>query len=261
MNKWALVAGIVAAFVGCIAVLDYRVQRKKSRHPPYHDNRRDTTTAYAKEAKNDAIARAIKDLQTEYTAQSQQHERTQKTVRNIGVLTLLAIGVYTLLTYCLLQTTRESFTAAQRAFVYADNFRLVSYRDKADALQYWRAALYLGNSGSTPTRGMKWVVQRMYGPPISPETNEVDISSAAESEGFLGPKASFPFFDMIINRTAEERIMKGEPLFILGKVTYFDTVTPSTIANMHTTKFCFQLYGPPYRADLPVPAVDTLITQ
>jgi hypothetical protein len=69
----------------------------------------------------------------------------------ISLLTLVAVGVYTSLTYCLLNAERESYTRVQRAFVFPVEFafRMERAKQRIGIKAVWK------NGGDTPTRNLR----------------------------------------------------------------------------------------------------------
>lgn len=184
----------------------------------------------------------------------------------LGLLTILILEVQVCI--YLRQTTIMSTQAGiandannltksiQRAFVYATDVELTPFRDSNRKLQYWRVSLNLENTGATPTKEIRWVVNPLYGPSTNPEFEEIEIRRDAVNLALLGPHMKVPFWDGIINRAAEEKIIKGQEFYILGLVDYVDVFDETF---WHVTKFCFHIYGAPWNDKLSATAMDLLI--
>jgi hypothetical protein len=144
------------------------------------------------------------------------------------------------------ETTRESFTAVQRAFVFGKEL-LVKY--DTEVMSYWRFAILVTNSGNTPTKGMEYVTISDRATPLDPEEAFVTTPKYVygvppsliqrRSGDLLGPHDEFVLIGSetgvpagSIAKMAEAR----ENYYVRGVIHYRD-VFKETVE--HITKFCF----------------------
>jgi hypothetical protein len=138
----------------------------------------------------------------------------------VSLLTLLAVVVYTSLTYGLLNSERESYTRVQRAFVFPAEyvFQMERAERKIDINAIWK------NGGDTPTRNLH-------------------ISITAERRNTpLPPDFEFPSDD--------QKIYDGQrlPILVLGPHASVSAIRPaevpfSAIPDINSGKEAAYLWG------------------
>jgi hypothetical protein len=184
------------------------------------------------------------------------HEKPNNWIR---LVTLLFVGGYTVLTYCSLQTSRESFTAVQRAFVGISEVKVE--RAKVFGFDGWLITPVIKNSGNTQTKGLhSLTIEACLGGGIIIGGTESNCSAMERrATGPIDPEDSFrtPFAKIRILPIlpqatipggaafiTPERIKnianRGEPGYLYGVIHYRDVFagTPD-----HITKYCFEFDG------------------
>jgi hypothetical protein len=161
------------------------------------------------------------------------------------------------------ETTRESFTAVQRAFITVRDIELVPIYEKEE-ITHWIFHMNVENSGNTPTKDFNIVRTNTDYPVPLPESflktypgirlpdGPPDPEDARDSQkrggislrrALIGPHAKYPI-DGGMGWPAAEGVHNGLPAILAGKtraftygtIHYHDTLkgTPE-----HVTKYCF----------------------
>jgi hypothetical protein len=180
--------------------------------------------------------------------------------RVIAVVGVLSICAAVLQWRALLrtdETTRESFSAVQRAFITVTDVSVSRgnpdrYPGGIQQSKFWMIGPIIENSGNTPTEHLRWM--NALSVTLSPEQDAdkvaVDIEKNASADpspwnyGILGPKAKMtldyagnPAFlsDQVISGLPELDRKNGKILW-QGVIRYHD-IFPDT--PEHLTKFCY----------------------
>ncbi len=158
----------------------------------------------------------------------------------ISLLTLATVVVYTSLTYCLLNTERESYTRVQRAFVFPAEyvFRMERADRRVSINAVWK------NGGDTPTRNLHISITEALR--RAPLPADFDFSSDDRNAYggrplpilVLGPHASVSGIRSAeIPLSAVSDINNGRAsVFLWGYASYDDV-----FGSPHVTRYCVQI--------------------
>jgi hypothetical protein len=158
----------------------------------------------------------------------------------ISLLTLVAVAVYTSLTYGLLNAERESYTRVQRAFVFPGEyvFRAEKTRRMIGVNVVWK------NGGGTPTRNLRISITE--GRRDAPLPSDFDFASDDQQIYgghplpilVLGPHASVSAIRHVeIPFGAVPGINSGRELVYLWGFVRYDDV----FGTPHITRYCVQI--------------------
>jgi hypothetical protein len=158
----------------------------------------------------------------------------------ISLLTLVAISVYTLLTYYLLNAQRESYTRVQRAFVFPAEyvFKMERAEQRIGVNAIWR------NGGDTPTRNLHISITEARRAAPLPSDFDFPPSDQKIYEGHplpilvLGPHASVSAIrGAEIPFSAISDINAGKDSAYLWGYARYDDV----FGAPHLTRYCVQI--------------------
>ena len=174
----------------------------------------------------------------------------------LGTWVLAIVGIWALITAsndAAHQTgvVRESFTAIQRAFVTVtdvsiDTFRHQIPNETGDL--FWRFIPTIENSGTTPTKNMKWTTSGVVGGPIE-DFNKlgIDIEALVKDNknawryGILGPRAKMNFTysadHLELHESWNCQLAKNAASHVWQGVIRYNDIFPDT--EEHVTKFCY----------------------
>jgi hypothetical protein len=144
------------------------------------------------------------------------------------------------------ESTRESFTAVQRAFVFGKELIIVH---DTGILGYWRFAVAVQNSGNTPTKAMDYMTISDSAPPIDPEdvfrrtpkyVYGVEPSINYRRSGdLLGPRDDFVLVgsETGLPQSAVAQMADSRTDYYVRGVIHYRDVFRDT--PEHITKFCY----------------------
>jgi hypothetical protein len=217
------------------------------------------------------IVAAIKALKEQKATDNKQNGAYQKKSLFWSKVTAGWVGTYTILTLvlvliskCNLDTSRESFTAVQRAFIVVDELRQEAVMGEGDQRIGWRFTPTIQNSGNTPAIGVSivaltpnnhweidaarrdrtlrtraWQLDSPGDPDevLSP-TEMGGINEAFIANTDLGPHGNIypiPTIEDIFPNSFDVNL-RGLGVFYYGSVHYKDVFD-----GQHVTKYCFAL--------------------
>jgi hypothetical protein len=173
----------------------------------------------------------------------------------IAVLTAVTIVVGTAQYFVLKradETTRESFSAVQRAFVTVTDVAIDSFHQKVmppmEGDLFWRFTPMIENSGTTPTRNLRWTTSATNEGPIT-DFNKLglDLEPLVKNNknawrfGILGPKAkmnlTYTANALELNESWIPLIADNKASFTWQGVIRYNDIFPET--EEHVTKFCY----------------------
>ena len=184
------------------------------------------------------------------TAKSRWYDYVKKPEGQISILTLLAILIYTGLTYCLtrqnstaIKISRQSFTDVQRAFVFPSQLRGMYFNNST----YGISAVWM-NSGSIPTVGMTTftsycaMVKQMPDDYKFPNlTGCKDVKKPFFTKFVIGPKAESSGAEVFYSPLDMTRTNAMDQIqYVWGWARYWD-VFQRLDRSPHVTRFCYRL--------------------
>jgi hypothetical protein len=190
----------------------------------------------------------------------EKYGRWKYVKRAIGVLTVIGVWVYTILTFGLLINSQTSLTAVQRAFIVASELKI-----EPAAGNTLRLMPVIKNSGNTPAVGVSIVVitpfDEVYmvpsnmsstaysflswkiGSPRDPDEliDHPNDIAFMKSNFTLGSQGGITASRLTVNMTVQNGIdAQANKIgrFIYGSIRYSDVFDTG-----HTSKFCFRTDG------------------
>src|SRR5271166_2453007 len=183
------IVGNYAAWVVCligmgvlgITLLERRDQRRRKGALSENEIGSEGATVLREHREQDAllhIARELRELRFEYLTKCQKHDPVQVVQTVVGFFTLALVACYTWLTYQSLQTTRDAYTATQRAFVVVGGLEHQTLYPEPDN---WRGfAPVIRNSGNTPATNVEY------------EMRGISLGGPMDRDAFPGVKIPEP---------------------------------------------------------------------
>jgi hypothetical protein len=261
---WQTVVLIMALVIVIIALenrdLGEKHNRNESDNPaPDQDNQR-------------PLNRALRLFESHIAQQrstSNQDRANSKTSKILGYATFAVVALYTGLTYKQWQTTRESFTAVQRAFVTMDDPLVEKSLGPDPAIAHlfvteaWTIKPVIRNSGNTPAKEVRWrsistsgpspiglepgQAIRITNPPVGRETwadtwdlpPDPEFDETEFNSGPLGPQRSIPIGGVSAPKAAIRDAMRAKRAWYIYGIVYYYDVFPGS--PRHKTKFCFSI--------------------
>ena len=149
------------------------------------------------------------------------------------------------------EVVRECFTAIQRAFVTVTDVSIDTFHKQVPNMTgdlFWRFIPTIENSGTTPTKNMKWTTSEVVGGPID-DFNKLglDIEALLKDNknawryGILGPRAQMNFTysadHLELHESWIPRLAANAVSHVWQGVIRYNDIFPNT--EEHVTKFCY----------------------
>ena len=129
----------------------------------------------------------------------------------------------------------ESLVLSEAAFVYGNPFRINPY--PRDGIEYDDFVIPIGNSGGTPTRGLRYRTNCQIAPDLKQDFFTAGLEAGNERTLILGPRSeiapiacAFPMSDM--KKLAATQALVA----VFGSAEYGDRVVEG---SSHKTEFCY----------------------
>lgn len=155
----------------------------------------------------------------------------------VGIITLIAVGIYTVVQICQTILIRENNEALQRAYVFLKDVRLERKNDDVfDIVPEWE------NTGNSETVNMTAHINRLMNiTPLPEGFNFGDIGTGTEVPIVLGPKTESGISFTAIRRSCLEKFNHRDGVsnfYVWGWAQYWDVFRRPT---PHRTRFCWDI--------------------
>jgi hypothetical protein len=153
----------------------------------------------------------------------------------------LSIAVFTIVLVVVTnrqaRLTKDALIYTQRAFVFVRNGQIAIGKDfKTDKVKNFKVSVTWENSGDTPTKNMRMMINRFVTPEPLPDDFDFPDYEIGDIHTLLGPKSTISSVPLEISTEEMRAVREDEShLYVWGWAEYGD-VFPGT--KRHRTEFC-----------------------